>query len=73
VRGRAVVSDQLSAEKSLAWMVEHVRLFLLGMANFVGFPKDLTTEYTEITEKKLIKISVRSVISVVKGFLSPFF
>jgi len=45
----------------------------LGVANLVGFPKDLTTEYAEITEKKLIKIPVRSVISVVKGFLSPSF
>ena len=44
-----------------------------GVANLVGLPKDLTTERTEITEKKLLNISVDSVISVVRGFLSPSF
>ena len=34
----------------------------LGVANLVGLPKDLTTEYTEVTEKNLLKTSVRSVI-----------
>jgi hypothetical protein len=43
------------------------------VANLVGLPKDLTTERTEITEKNLLKFSVGSVISVVRGFLSPSF
>jgi hypothetical protein len=46
---------------------------LPGVANLVGLPKDLTTEYTEITEKNPLKVSVDSVISVVRGFLSPSF
>ena len=56
----------------------------MGVANLVGLPKDLhlrrtafvavqvTTEHTEVTEKDLLKISVRPVISVVRGFsLAP--
>ena len=30
-----------------------VKIYFRGVANFVGLPKDLTTERTEITEKNL--------------------
>ena len=43
------------------------------MPNLVGLLKELTTERTESTEKNPLKISVRSVISVVSFFLAhPF-
>jgi len=40
---------------------------ILGAADLVGFPKDLTTEYTESTEKA-IKDSAISVFSAAKIF-----
>jgi hypothetical protein len=62
---------------------------VLGMnqrvANPVGLPEDLTTEYARVrasteyarvrasTEKKLHKISVNSAYSAVKGFPGPCF
>jgi hypothetical protein len=41
-----------------------------GVSNFVGLQKDLTTEYTERTEKVPKKISVNSVFSVVEHLLA---